>query len=878
MSFNVLAQQKFSLTGFVKDSIGKPIEAASVSIIVSNGAGIAFSRTDANGFFNFVFSSTEANLNIKVTMIGFQSRFLALQPKTTEPYIIQLKALAKQLEEITVRTEQKISMAGDTLKYHVKAFKDKNDRVLQDLLNRLPGIQTDEKGVITYNGRKISTLYLDGDDLLGGKYGLATNTIPVEAVEQVQVIERDQPIKVLDGYLLSDNVALNLKLTENAKTVALNSGNLGLGNKAYNGELNDLLIRNQLKSINSLKLNNIGTDLLSENADLGTALSDNNIPLKRNQRYLSMGTEPEAHLAQRYALLNQDFLVHSNFLLKFTQDWSLRLNTGLLKLRRQSISRNLFKYYLSSADTVQFSEMQDNLERLTQWQFQIQVERNAKNLYLKTVTRLEMPKWKRIGQTRQNENPMLQNQPSNYASLNNETRVMKAIGYHWLLQYQSIIQAYSSQESLSIFPGQYDQVVNSGRPYLALDQRLATRNFLVNESATIKAKYESFVISLRGGVSYEQNKLQSALLRTDSLNVISSAGVRFSNDNRFNTIKIFGNLAVSYKFAKGSISLEANPSSNHITISPAQHTSGQSNNYLLTNPQLEFRKSFRKYHELLFQYKKHTEFGQISDIYQGIVLINYRELNYNDTPLPKTKLNDVSLRYSYRKPIIMLFLNSSFSYENTRENFISRYTLDSGLTRTSVIEFPNDKTSYILSNSLSKYLFHLSTNISVNSQAGIRKGFIYYNDEISAYRAYNYSLNLALRKKIASDINVMLSGNFAGLVNRQALSDKQNLRNTTSIRGAKIEWQQHISNNIILETNYQWSAYRQSGQSTVNNQFFDLKLSYTFQKKKGYLQLSTINILNQKQYQQITATSNQLTILQIPLRSRTFLLSYYFSF
>lgn len=878
INFTGFAQEQIAIMGFVKDSIGQPVEAASVSIIVSNGAGIAFSKTDAKGYFSLACSSTSANLSIKVTMIGYESRMVLVQRTKSEPYAIQLKPLSKQLEEITVKSEQKISMSSDTLKYNTNAFKEKNDRILRDLLNRLPGIQTDEKGVISYNGKKISILYLDGDDLLGGKYGSATNIIPIDGVEQVQVIERDQPIKVLNGYVATDNVALNLKLAKNARSVALNSANLGIGNNAYNGEFNSLIFKKQVKSINSFKVNNIGTDLLLENGELGIHLSDNSVALKKNQLYLTMGTESEANLAQRYALLNRDLLGHSNILLNLSQNWSLRLNAGFLKLRRQTRSQNLFKYYLSTEDTIQFNEVQDNIERLSQWQFQIQAERNAKNFYLKTVTRLEIPRWKRTGQTMQNENLMLQKQPSNYFSFSNETSLMKAIGNEWLLQYQSTIQSYSSEESLILFPGQHEQIVNSGRSYLSLNQGLSTINFFINESAAIKMKYERFVFSVRGGVAYEQNKLKSELSRTDSTNVISLAGLRFLNDDRFYSVKMFGNLAVLCKFADASLSLEATPSFNHITISQAHYSSGQSSNYLLTNPQLEFRKSFGKYHELLFQYRQHTEFGQISDIYQGIILVNFREFNYNNTPLPKTKLNDISLRYSYRKPIIMLFFNSSFNYQNTSENFISRYTLDSGLTRRSVIDYPNGKTSYNLSSGLSKYLFALATNFSANSQAGIRKGLVYYNDEISAYQSYNFSLGLALRKKIASNINVMLSGNFAALLNRQALSTTKNLHNTTSIKGAKIEWQQNICDDIILETNYQWSTYRQSSQKAVNNQFVDVTLKYTLQKKKGYFELSTINILNQKQYEQITATSNQLTVLQTPLRSRTFLLSYSFSF
>ena len=51
----------------------------------------------------------------------------------------------------------------------------------------MPGINVDTKGKITYNGKEINKFYIEGQDLLEGKYGIATNGIPQQEVGTVEV-------------------------------------------------------------------------------------------------------------------------------------------------------------------------------------------------------------------------------------------------------------------------------------------------------------------------------------------------------------------------------------------------------------------------------------------------------------------------------------------------------------------------------------------------------------------------------------------------------------------------------------------------------------------------------------------------------------------
>ena len=56
-------------------------------------------------------------------------------------------------------------------------------------------------GKILYQGKPINKYYIEGLDLLEGKYNLANKNLPYNQVSKVQILENHQPIKVLDSLV-----------------------------------------------------------------------------------------------------------------------------------------------------------------------------------------------------------------------------------------------------------------------------------------------------------------------------------------------------------------------------------------------------------------------------------------------------------------------------------------------------------------------------------------------------------------------------------------------------------------------------------------------------------------------------------------------------
>ena len=125
------------------------------------------------------------------------------------PIVIRMEEGSFQLQEITVKADR-IRESGDTITYNVGSFAQKQDRSIGDVLKRMPGIDVAKNGKIQYQGIDINKFYIEGNDLLGGKYGIATNGIAYDDIGAVEVMENHQPMQVLRGLSFSDQAAINL--------------------------------------------------------------------------------------------------------------------------------------------------------------------------------------------------------------------------------------------------------------------------------------------------------------------------------------------------------------------------------------------------------------------------------------------------------------------------------------------------------------------------------------------------------------------------------------------------------------------------------------------------------------------------------------------
>ena len=168
-----------------------PLAGASVIVKDANGKIVKFSSTPADGTFSLQIAKP-AGSRLEVAMMGYAKQSMAID-SVSFSLTIYMETAVTMLNEVRVKADR-IREQGDTISYNVASFAQTQDRSISDVLRRMPGIDVSSNGKIQYQGEDINKFYIEGSDLLGGKYGLATNGINYDDVGAVEVLENHQPM------------------------------------------------------------------------------------------------------------------------------------------------------------------------------------------------------------------------------------------------------------------------------------------------------------------------------------------------------------------------------------------------------------------------------------------------------------------------------------------------------------------------------------------------------------------------------------------------------------------------------------------------------------------------------------------------------------
>ena len=78
----------------------------------------------------------------------------------------------------------------DTIEYNASSYKINDTDMLEELIKKLPGVEIDEQGNITAQGKTINKVMIDGKEFFLDDPNLATKNIPAKIVEKIRVVER----------------------------------------------------------------------------------------------------------------------------------------------------------------------------------------------------------------------------------------------------------------------------------------------------------------------------------------------------------------------------------------------------------------------------------------------------------------------------------------------------------------------------------------------------------------------------------------------------------------------------------------------------------------------------------------------------------------
>lgn len=224
----VHASAQVRVTGRVIDSQNKPVRDVIVKM-VSGTKTLTFTSTNAKGEYVLeVKSAPMGEVTLLFNHISYEKESERVTLKEREAKVdMQLTPKAVSLKEVTVRPDP-LRQKGDTLSHNLASFLGKGDVTLEDGLKRLPGVDVSKNGGISYMGKPISQFNIEGMDLLGGKYNLATRNIPVDYVTNVEIV-RNHHSRRVEKDVPSNEVSMNIKLSNKAKLKPFGQEEVGAG-------------------------------------------------------------------------------------------------------------------------------------------------------------------------------------------------------------------------------------------------------------------------------------------------------------------------------------------------------------------------------------------------------------------------------------------------------------------------------------------------------------------------------------------------------------------------------------------------------------------------------------------------------------------------
>lgn len=354
-----VAQAESKLTGTVLSIEGKPLPGASVTLYNSQNQIRAYAITNQEGEFEISSVLSAGTYNLKASFIGFETHTKSVslpQDSTVIRIQFRLKMATSILDSIYITNEAAVKIRKDTIEYVADSFRTLESRKIGDLLKNIDGFSVREGGQISYRGKEVKALLMDGDNLLGKDYGMITTNLSAEIVDKIQVFENYHKNRLMGNVSKNTDVAVNLKLKSGFKGKL--SGNASLAHSftdKFEVEAGLFYFNKNLKFLQFINTNNIGksngSKIFAINYEDFRNSPTENLFLNESKSYplINTNTLSKPPLEDSYTSFNTDFFVLPVLHSKMSEKLKMTFQLGYLS-QSEKIRENAFIQTFISED------------------------------------------------------------------------------------------------------------------------------------------------------------------------------------------------------------------------------------------------------------------------------------------------------------------------------------------------------------------------------------------------------------------------------------------------------------------------------------------------------------------------------------------------
>jgi len=869
---HLFAQKEITITGTIKNIHNKPIPYIDVLLKKNDSIGqlIAFAITDDVGRYKIIHQLTLNQVILETSSLAHNtySKLLNITQNTQKFMVdIILKERTEALKEIEIKAATRVRIKNDTTTFNLEKLTDGSERVLEDILKKLPGLTLKKNGRLKFKGKDVTNILLDGDNLFDGNYTVATKNINAKHIKGVEAIENFEDNPMLQGLTQNEQVALNLKF----QTGLSLSGNatLGYGYKdRYSINSTAIAITKKLKGFSVASYNNLGKRRSNEQFDaIGyiSRIGGRNGLSFNAPSYISH----ESNLAQASnSIKNNEFFGSLNILPKLSKTETLRINLDILSDRaiEQSSSTTIISVDANNPIVIE----QSNRKKIKPFYF------NSKAMFRTFISKnsslFTQFKFSKI----RNDNEQLGIRNSTELGekslfkeyfLSNKTKYTYRINNQSALKIEGTAAFSEKPENLVLISG-----INFNTNTAILNTTNQQSVYSKKQSLQFEGNYykrndNSNKFNINISTVYFKNSLQSNLIGINTTSIYK---------NNIDYAVFLPKISADYYLNLKKLRIRPKLSAKLYAYNYTDNISldSQDNEVFLFDASLYLNYEFNKKHRIISTFSHTNKPPGQKYLYTNFILKSNRLLQNNELNFDKLIANNFNITYRYTNLFSDTNVSLGFNYQKNNNAYLSANVINQDVSFITNFLQDNGSENRTWNVSFDKYVSALRATFRLNGSYASSNYFnMVNNSNLRSNKSELMNVNFAIG---TSYIGKFLFGNNLSYSNTNFITQGiQSFKNESITNNFEVTYIPHDRYRMDANLNYIVPNINQSTNRTVT---LDASASYENKKKTITYRLEGKNLLDRQNVNQINNTDFSTISTSQSIYERYFLFTIRFRF
>lgn len=829
----LLGQTTTQISGTIKNVSGNGVADVNVYIsrVEQKYSVFASCLSNTDGSYTLSFKAPVDSVCINVSGLNITPTSVICKNKS-QHRDITIDEKVQEIEEVVVRAP-KIYSKGDTISYYVASFLSKNDISIGQVLKRLPGITVSDVGQISYKGQPIKNFYIEGLDLMKGRYGIATNNIDPNSISTIEVLESHQDIKALKDLKPEERASINLKLKSGVKGVFNIIATTGGGYEdklLWDNELIATYFQRNSQLLATYKGNNSGSDLETE------LRSFDDYDYSRTSTIADIAMSATPGINKRYYYFNQSHSATYNQVFRIGKNGELGINAAYLNDRDERSNQSVTTALLPGGSKNVVGERFNGILQRNIANGNITYMQNTERNYIKEQLKFDWLSTEGSSNIFAGEDIAQENSVENYR-LHNMFHLTSRTGSDKGLEFLSKINLEKRPHSLSVTPNLFPDIIVSEQMFQSAERRnISTENRLDFLSAIV---WGNLQIHPTIFLDYTHNGLTSNL---DT----------YRNDLRLTSINTGVGIITNYRIKRFYVDFYVTGNYRYFSLNNKDTDIDTDKHRFVVEPHLTLKYDIDGTNELRFNASLSHSNPAIENLYDQYILTSYRQLSvYENNELYQSQVQNYTLSYDYKNIVSMLFFGIDVGWTHNRPDVLYGSYYDGISERITCIK--TNETMDVFSAKLRTSKGFDWKKLKIGAECG----YSYYDspillqNEIVRYHGNSFNAKLDVSLTPFQWLSFSYGGSYYQSQTRMKTGEDMPLLRTVS-NNASLEF--YLPYDITLGASAS-HYYNNLNNDDASFLLGEANIKYTY--KRWSFTLSCDNIFNKKSY--VYSTSNGLT-------------------